>query len=242
MSDGPSRPASHWQRGFILQLIVTGLAATAMHATKPTVTYRALSLGASPLEIGLIQSAFSVVPALTAVAIGRWIDRAGESRYLMLSLGSLAAGSVIAAFAPGLLVLGLAQVALGFGQIIYLVASQSMVANHGSREGREVRFGHYSTVTSLGQLAGPALAAAIVGGTVGLAVVNGPAMLASTGSLAAPVMTGAAELVSENREAGAFLVAAFLTFAACGLAFLIPNVPRRSRVDATGVADAAQPE
>ena len=134
MSDGPSRPASHWQRGFILQLIVTGLAATAMHATKPTVTYRALSLGASPLEIGLIQSAFSVVPALTAVAIGRWIDRAGESRYLMLSLGSLAAGSVIAAFAPGFLVLGLAQVALGFGQIIYLVASQSMVANHGSRE------------------------------------------------------------------------------------------------------------
>jgi MFS family permease len=240
MSAGPARSPSHWQRGFILQLIVTALSATAMHATKPTVTYRALSLGATPLEIGLIQSAFSIVPALTAVAIGRWIDKAGESRYLMLSLGSLAAGAVIAAFAPGLLVLGLAQVALGFGQIIYLVASQSMIANQGAREGREVRFGHYSTVTSVGQLAGPAIAAAILGASVGVAVVAGPAMLASTGSLAAPMLAGAADLASENREAGAFLVAALLTFTACGIAFFIPNVPRRSRADASG-AEVEQP-
>jgi MFS family permease len=239
MSAGPARSPSHWQRGFILQLIVTALSATAMHATKPTVTYRALSLGATPLEIGLIQSAFSIVPALTAVAIGRWIDKAGESRFLMLSLGSLAAGAVIAAFAPGLLVLGLAQVALGFGQIIYLVASQAMIANHG-REGREVRFGHYSTVTSIGQLAGPAIAAAILGASVGAAIVAGPSMLASTGSLAAPILASAADLASENREAGAFLVAALLTFTACGIAFFIPSAPRRSRADASG-AEAEQP-
>ncbi len=242
MSDVPSRPPPDWRRGFILQLVVTVLATTAANATKPTMTYRALSLGASPLEIGLIQSAFSIVPALTAVAIGRWIDRVGESRYLMLSLGALTVGSVVALFAPGLLFLGLAQVALGFGQIIYLVAGQSMIANQGPREGREARFGHYSTVTSLGQLAGPAIAAVIVGGSVGMIVIGGSTMLASTGTLPVPLTAAiATSPMPENREAGVFLVAGLLTLVASGLAFLIPSLPRRTRVDGSGVAGGRQP-
>lgn len=241
MSDAPARWSSDWRRGFVIQLVVVGLAATAMHATKPTMTYRALSLGASPLEIGLIQSAFSIVPALTAVAIGRWIDRVGESRYLMVSLGTLAVGSLVAFFAPGLLVLGLAQVALGFGQIIYLVASQSQVANHGPREGREARFGHYSTATSLGQLAGPAIAAAIVGGAVGVVVIGGSALFASADTLASPLPSSPAGVLPDNREAGVFLFAAFATLVACGLAFLIPTYPRRPLVDASGAAGARQP-
>jgi MFS family permease len=241
MSDVRSAVTSNWARGFVLQLVVTGLAATAMHATKPTMTYRALSLGASPLEIGLIQSAFSIVPALTAVAIGRWIDRVGESRYLMLSLAALTVGSLIALFAPGLLILGLAQIALGLGQIIYLVASQSLIANSGPREGREARFGHYSTVTSIGQLAGPAVAAAIVGGSIGLIAVGGSGLLASTGTLPLPATTGTAGLLPDNREAGVFLFGALVTLVASGLAFLIPSSPRRPRGDASGTPAAAQP-
>lgn len=69
MSDvPPSRPRSGWRRGFLIQMLVTLLATTAVRATRPTVTYRALSLSASSLEIGLIQSAFSIVPALTTAA------------------------------------------------------------------------------------------------------------------------------------------------------------------------------
>jgi MFS family permease len=217
----------------VLQLIVTGLAATALHATKPTVTYRALSLGASPVEVGLILSSYSILPALTAVAIGRWIDRVGESRYLMLSLLALSAGSVMALFAPGLLVLGLAQIAMGFGQIIYLVASQSLVANQGPREGREARFGHYSTVTSIGQLAGPAIGAAIVGASVGLVLAAGPALVAGIGALIAPppagLVAGGSAILPAYREAGVFLFGAVVTLVASGLAFLIPSPPRPAR-------------
>lgn len=191
-------------------------------------TYRALSLGASPLEIGLIQSAFSILPAITAVAIGRWIDRVGESRYLMLSLATLAIGSAVAFFAPGLVVLGLAQVALGFGQIIYLVSSQSLVANHGPREGREARYGHYFTVTSIGQLAGPSVAAALVGSSILSVALGSGALIASTGPLAPPVAANAISLLPDNPEASVFLFAGVVTLIASCLAFLIPKTPRRA--------------
>ena len=238
MSDAPARPPSEWNRAFILQLAVTVLATTAMQATRPTMTYRALSLGASPLEIGLIQSAFSILPAITAVAIGRWIDRVGESRYLMLSLATLAVGSAVAFLAPGLLVLGLAQVALGLGQIIYLVASQSMVANHGPREGREARYGHYFTVTSIGQLAGPSIAAALVGSSILSVAIGSGALLASTGTMAAPLPVQAVSLVPDNPEASVFLFAGIVTLIASGLAFLIPKPVRRSR----GAATTGEPQ
>ena len=227
MRDLASPPPPDYRRAFILQLVVTGLATTAMQATRPTMTYRALSLGASPLEIGLIQSAFSIVPALTAVAIGRWIDRVGESRYLMLSLGTIAVGSMVALFAPGLLVLGLAQVVLGLGQIIYLLASQSLVANHGPRESREARYGHYFTATSIGQLAGPAIAAAIVAGSIGSVAIGESGLLASTNPLAAPLAAGGADLLPDNHEAGVYLFAGVVTLVASGLAFLIPGYTRQ---------------
>lgn len=216
--------AADWRRGFLIQLVVAGLAVTAMHATRPTITYRALSLGASPLEIGLIQSSFSILPALTAVAIGRWIDRVGESRYLIVAMATLVFGSALAAYAGGLVVLALAQVSLGLGQIIYLVASQSLVANHGPREGREARFGHYSTVNSLGQLIGPSIAAAIVGGS---AVAAGGALVLAASTVAVPLSPGAATasagLLPDNPEGIVFLVAGLITMVAFGLAFLLPR-------------------
>jgi MFS family permease len=230
--------AANFRRSFLIQLVVAGLATTAMHATRPTMTYRALALGASPLEIGLIQSAFSILPALTAVAIGRYIDRVGESRYLMLSLLTLAVGSLFATLAGGLLPLALAQVALGFGQIIYLVASQSLIANHGPRAGREGRYGHYSTVNSLGQLAGPAIAAAIVGSALATIALVTSGQLASAdppslAAVSAPV-AAAGGFLEENPEGRVFLLAGILALVACGLASRIPGYPRRPVDPATG--------
>ncbi len=220
-----SQPAD-WRRGFLIQLVVAGLAVAAMHATRPTITYRALSLGASTLEVGLIQSSFSILPALTAVAIGRWIDRVGESRYLIVAMATLVFGSVLAAYADGLIVLALAQVALGLGQIIYLVASQALVANYGPRAGREARFGHYSTVNSLGQLIGPSIAAAIVGSSMATA---GTTLVLVASTNAAPItaaVSSSAGLVPDNPEGIVFLVAGLITLAAFGLAFLLPRRER----------------
>jgi MFS family permease len=225
-----------WRRGFAVQLLVAALATTAIQAIRPTMTYRALALGAAPVQIGLIQSAYSIVPAFTAVLIGRWIDRAGESRYVMLGLGALTMGGLIATFAPGLLFLGLAQITLGLGQIVYLVASQSLIANAGPRDGREARFGYYSTAVSVGQLAGPAIAAAIVGTALSAALIG---LVASANAATAPVVTTQAWGLPEVPEAGVFFFAALMSLVAGGLAILIPPSVRRRRADdASGIADA----
>ena len=237
-ADADRLEARSFKRAFVIQLLVAGLITTAMHATRPTMTYRALSLGASPLEIGLIQSAFSILPALTAVAIGRWIDQVGEARYLMLSLLTLAVGSLFASLAGGLLPLALAQVGLGLGQIIYLVSSQSLIANHGPRAGRESRYAHYSTVNSLGQLAGPVLAAAIVGGA--LATVAASGLLASVDPHAGAVggsATAGGGFLDDNPEGRVFFVAAILALIACGLASRIPGYARPANAAAGGAAE-----
>ena len=213
-----------WRPGFLAQMAVAGLAVTTIHATRPTITYRALDLGATPVEIGLIQSSFSLLPALLAIAIGRRVDRDGASRYMIGAMAVLTAGGVLAAFAGGLPALALAQLAMGLGQITYLVAGQALVANIGPREDREVRFGHYSTVNSIGQLIGPVIPATIIGGAVaasaGLLVAG-----ASTAPTSARPGAGAG-IVPDHPEGIVFLVAAALTASGFFLALLLPRLTR----------------
>lgn len=199
-------PDPDWRRGFLVQMLVSGLAVTVVYATRPTVTYRALSLGASTLEIGLVQSAFSLLPAVLAVSIGRFVDRAGGTRPMIAAMIALTAGGVIAAYAGGLLVLAVSQIVMGLGQIIYLVAGQALVANVGPRDEREIRFGTYATVVSIGQLIGPALAAAIIGGVTAVAI---------------------GSLLPDSPEGLVFLASAGITLVAVLLTSLLPRLTKR---------------
>ncbi len=203
-------PPEDWARAFIIQLTVAALCVTAIHAGRPTVTYRALELGASTFDIGLIQAAFSILPTLLAVVIGRWVDRTGEGAWLAVAMTVMTIGGVIATYSDSLLLLGMSQLVLGMGQILFLVAGQSLVANYGPRENREVRFGHYATAHSIGQLAGPALAALVIGGGIGLAAWGPLGML-----------------LPATTPGHAFLATTLLTGIAIVLALLLPRPHRR---------------
>jgi MFS family permease len=207
-----------WRRDFILQLIITGVAVTAINATRPMITYRALGLDAGPLEIGLTQSAHSFLPALLAVALGRWVDRFGERRFLILAMVLIAVGATGASLAGSLVLLGIANAVMGLGQITNLVSAQALVANRGPRDKREERFGWFSTVASLGQLIGPAIGAGLVGSI-------GVAAAASTGPFA------------DNPQAPVFVFAALAAVIAFVLAF---RMPKRSTRAATAQAEAAE--
>jgi predicted MFS family arabinose efflux permease len=106
---------------------------------------------------------------------------------------------------------------MGQGHIVYLVASQALVANVGPREGREVRFGWYATAVSLGALVGPLIPALIIGGA---AIAPAAILLASTA--AAPPAVSA----PDSPEAVAFLVAAALPALGLGLALFLPRLAR----------------
>jgi MFS family permease len=168
-----AKPASgRLTADFVTQLSVAALVLTGLHAARPMVTYRALDLGASPFEIGLVQSAFSFLPVFTAVALGRWIDRVGEGRFLLAAVSMMGIASVMLAFAPSLVAIAIAQMIFGFGQVTNVVAGQAMIANRARRDWREQAYSWYSTVVSIAQLIGPAVAAVVVGSALSGAVMT----------------------------------------------------------------------
>src|SRR3990170_4201436 len=138
-------------------------------------TYRALDLGATTLQIGLIQSAFSILPALLAVAIGRVVDRVGGSRFMIASMIALAVGGLIAAYSGGLVVL------------------------------------------SIGQLIGPAIAAAILGGGTALAASVVIAGAAGPAPIDGNAVAATGGPLPDNPEGLVFLVSTRITPVAVGL-------------------------
>lgn len=194
------RPA--WIARVTLVTIVAAVAVMAAAMARPMVTYRALGLGASPLEIGIVQAAYSVLPMLMAITLGRWVDRVGEPRVLVLGCVTLIAGAIGLALADGLWVLTAGQVAMGFGVIAAAIASQSFVANHGPADRAVHRFGWFSVAISVGQIVGPLLAAWLVVSGDGRTVVS-------------PSMAGGETMV--------FLASAAISLVALGLIRFLPR-------------------
>ena len=144
-------------------LLIAVLMLTTINAVRPMASYRALALGASPFEIGLLPAAFAALSLLVAVPAGRWIDRTGEAPFLVLG-SSLMAGSLAAmVWVDTIPLLVATQAVLGLGHIINIIAAQTMIANRTRREGRDARYGYYAVAASLGQLIGPIAAGTIAG-------------------------------------------------------------------------------
>jgi MFS family permease len=198
---------------FLIQLAVVALATTAVNAIRPMVTYRALGLGAGPFEVGLLAAVFSVAPALLAVVVGRAVDRIGEAWFIRGALLAMTAGAVIAAIVDSLLLLALSQSITGLGHVTNLIAGQAMVGNRGGREQRDHRYGYYSTMGSLGHLAGPLIGTSLVGEFA---------------------LAGAPVVAADNPQAPAFAAAAILTLGAFGLAWLLPAPRPQAHAAASG--------
>jgi MFS family permease len=148
---------------FACLLIFTTLIATAVFGARPMVSYVALSLGAGPAELGLIASSFAILAILGAIPLGRLIDRIGE-RPVMVAGGVICALTCLAIpFLDSLILLAVAQAALGVGQMFAVVGSHTMLANRGSDAERAPRIGWYTSAASLGHALGPGFAGAIIG-------------------------------------------------------------------------------
>lgn len=142
---------------FLRACLSTFLLATALFSIRPMVSYRALELGASTAEIGLLAASYGVLSFLLAIPTGRWIDRIGETQFLVGGAALMTLMSLWLFAAGHLVVLGIAQAVLGAGQIFGLVAMQALVANCGPPRDRDARFGLFAVMGSIGQVAGPGL-------------------------------------------------------------------------------------
>jgi MFS family permease len=145
----------------------------AVMVARPTISYRALQLGAGELEIGVLVAAYAVVPLVVALAMGRLAGRARHVAGVPLG-GALAllVGLAVAALAPDLVMLGIASALIGFGNLAVLLGAQSWISRSASSSQYDAGFGWLTAGMSLGQAAGPLVAGFAVGSS-GFAGVGG---------------------------------------------------------------------
>lgn len=161
----PSRRA-RFGRPTALQrlLIVTVLFAATFAALRVVLAYRALELGASAVQIGILAAAFSFLPMFVAVSSGRVIDRRGARGMLVVGLTLTVLSTAGAVFSPNLGLLGLAHVVIGLGQLWLTIASQSMVTELVPESRFTSGFASLTLLVSVGQAFGSPLIGLVLGG------------------------------------------------------------------------------
>lgn len=138
-------------------LAVAVLVASTVFGARPLISYRAIALGASPGDIGLIASSFAILALLGAIPVGRLTDRVGGRPLVVGGALTCAAVCLLLVHAGSLLILAIAQAGLGIGQLMVVVGSQTLLTRGGTQGRQAGRVGLYTSAASLGHALGPAL-------------------------------------------------------------------------------------
>jgi MFS family permease len=126
-----------------------------MNIIAPFLPAYAVTMGASSLELGMVQAAFSAAGILTLLFVGRLSDRLGRKSFLNTGLIILVLTSGGLMFATQPLHLILLRFAQGLGASIYLSISQAYLGD-GVPQGTEGKWmGYFNAVLFAGMGAGP---------------------------------------------------------------------------------------
>jgi MFS family permease len=183
---------------FVRLLVITVLLQTAVYAVRSMVSYQALALGADNAQLGIVAAAYASLSLLVAVPVGRWVDRWGEPRFVLMGGAVIGGVSLWLVFIDSLVALAVSQAALGFGHIAAVVGSQALVANRGAPGRRDARFGVFTVVVSTGQLAGPAIGG-LLGGQGGTGF-DGTLLFGAMAALTIPGLVLAWLLLPERAD------------------------------------------
>ncbi|RBM21356.1 MFS transporter [Prauserella sp. PE36] len=180
--------------------VATALSQAAFNAARMLVSYRALGLGADGVALGVIAALFSLLPLVVAVHVGRAVDNGHPAGMLRAGVLLTAVSLLVIAVSGDLVILGIGNALLGFGQVLVVVAAQGFIPLLSEPHELDKRFAGWSLAVSIGQ-------------TVGLPVAGLVSSASSTGDGVATT--------------GALLALAGLVALAGPSSFLLP-VPRRA--------------
>jgi MFS family permease len=143
------------RRAFAVLLGSMFVAMLGMNIIAPILPAYAVTMGASSLELGMVQAAFSAAGILTLLFVGRLSDRLGRKLFLHSGLAILVLASAGLMFANQPLHLILLRFVQGLGASVYLSISQAYMGD-GVRPGTEGRWrGYFNAVLFAGMGAGP---------------------------------------------------------------------------------------
>ncbi|MDN5655064.1 MAG: MFS transporter, partial [Kocuria sp.] len=135
-----------------------------LNIARPQMSYKLIALGAPPFTIGLVTSAYAIVPVFAAIAMGRLAQRIKRLRLLVLGGGLLiAVGTAMLAVVDGVGTIACASLVFGMGHLVSQIGSQSAVSRYASDSGLDQGFGWITAGLSAGQLVGPLIGGWVLG-------------------------------------------------------------------------------
>lgn len=154
-------------RSWLLRLVIAfGFAQGAVSMARPAVSYRALALGADERAVGVIAGAYALLPLFAAVPLGRRTDQGRCAPLLPVGVALISGGCALSGLAASPAAMALWSGVMGLGHLGFVIGAQSLVARQSAPAEQDRNFGHFTIGASLGQLAGPVAAGAVIDGGV----------------------------------------------------------------------------
>lgn len=151
---------------FLIPLILINLTGhMALSGGRLSGSLYVLQTGQPEVFVGLFMALFSVLPVITSLAIGRWVDRAGAARVIRIGVVLVLIGAWTPVLMLSLPTLMIMAVMIGFGFNIMSVASQHTVGNlvvKASSSERLANFGWFALGHSASATLGPFIAGFLI--------------------------------------------------------------------------------
>ncbi len=125
----------------------------------------ALKNGASELTAGILMGLYAFLPVLTALQVGRWVDRAGAYIAIRVGVACVLLGAAVPVIWLSVHALFLSAMFVGFGFNVMSVALQNTVGRLNADVAPEVRlgnFGWFAMSHSLSSTLGPLMAGILI--------------------------------------------------------------------------------
>ena len=133
-----------------------------LSGSRVTVTLQALREGASTATVGVILALYALLPMLCAVAAGRFSDRVGVRKPMLVGSTGLVLGSLLPLLFTGLPVLLVSACVVGFSFMVGQVATQNATGELGPPSERAQNF----SLLALGYSTSGFLAPLVLGFTI----------------------------------------------------------------------------
>ncbi len=141
----------------LLHVLLNTCAVIVGEGARLAISLNALHLEASPAVVGALGSLFSLIPALSSVATGRWVDRVGARGPMLHSAWLMAVSAVIAFFWHDLAALFVVSVLVGAFENVFVVATLQVLGRDTAPGARVRNFSMLTTANSLGMFVSPLL-------------------------------------------------------------------------------------
>lgn len=150
----------------VREIGLVALAHVVFTGSRVTASLYALAHGASTFTVGVIIALFALVPMLSAVRAGRWLDAVGPRKPLAAAAALLLAGAALPAAFPypvadlGPLLVGVALI--GTGAMLAQITVQDLVGRAAAPHERTVAFSWLALGVSVSSFTGPVAAGFVI--------------------------------------------------------------------------------